>query len=157
MDYLNGNFDRAMPIPDPSIADIINVIKSLKTKNYRIDDFSSMIIKENSRLIASPILNIFKQSIIQGFFPTKLKEANIVPLYKKGDKSDMGNYRPIALLNIFSKIFEKIMKKFLVSFLSENNILSHSQFGFQKGVSTQTALSKFSELIYKTMDSSNLA
>ena len=117
MTYLTGYFENPMPNPTTSLSDIIKVIKSLKSKPCRTNDFSTVIIKENSHLIASPLHLLFNQSLIQGIFPTQLKKASIIPLYKKGDTNDMGNYRPIALLNIFSKNFEKIMKKiWLISY-----------------------------------------
>ena len=156
MHYLRGNFINSMRNPNPSLSMILKLIKELKSKPCRIDDYSASIIKENSRLIAVPLRQLFMESINQGKFPNRLKRANIIPLYKKGDRFDMGNYRPIALLNIFSKLFEKIMKTYLVSFMSDNEILSKYQYGFQKGISTQCALQKFSELIYKSMDASDL-
>ena len=157
MSYLTENHVNPMQNPNVSLSNILHVLRSLKSKPCRTNDFSTIIIKENAHLIATPILHLFNQSINQGIFPNRLKIANVVPLYKKGDKSDMGNYRPIALLNIFSKIFEKAMKKYLVDFISENNILSKFQFGFQKGISTQCALTKFSEIIHNTIDSSHHA
>ena len=67
----------------------------------------------------------------------------------------MNNYRPISLLNIFSKIFEKVMKWYLVNFLNDNNILSPNQFGFQKGKSTEDALIEFSKKLYSEINKSN--
>ena len=67
----------------------------------------------------------------------------------------MNNYRPISLLNIFSKIFEKLMKFHLVKYMSENNILNINQFGFQKGKSTQDALIEFSKRLYSEIDKGN--
>ena len=144
-----------MPTPEPTINDIVCIIKSLRSKSCSIDDFAPSIIKQNAYLLAQPIRSIFLQSISEGSFPELLKKANIIPLYKKGSKSDVNNYRPIALLNVFSKIMEKIMKKYLVDYINTNNIISQSQYGFQKGKSTQDALLKFSELIHKNLDKSN--
>ena len=67
----------------------------------------------------------------------------------------MNNYRPISILNVFSKIFEKLMKIHLNAFIENNSILSDTQFGFQSGKSTQDALIKFSELVYNNLDKSN--
>ena len=129
--------------------------KSLKNKKCSTEDFAPFIIKENAYLLVQPIAYLFNQSISTGKFPNKLKSAFIIPLHKKGPKTDLNNYRPISLLNIFSKIFEKIMKIHLVSFLDRNSILNENQFGFQAGKSTLDALIKFSTQVYSELDRSN--
>ena len=105
-------------------------------------------------LIVQPIVLLFNQSVNQGTFPNRLKSAYIVPIFKKGSKTNANNYRPISLLHIFSKIFEKIMKKHLVQFIERNNVLSVNQFGFQKGKGTLEALTKFSTYLHQNLDSS---
>ena len=106
-------------------------------------------------MLAFPLTFILNQSLDQGKFPTRLKSARVTPIYKKGAKSDMNNYRPISILNVFSKIFEKVMKWYLISFMNENNILNSNQFGFQKGKSTEDALVEFSKRLYNEIDTSN--
>ena len=79
-------------------------------------------------------------SINQGIFPTELKLAYITPIYKNGDKTLINNYRPISILSVFSKIFEKLMYKRLFNFINKNNILFKHQFGFREGYGTSLAL-----------------
>ena len=67
-----------------------------------------------------------------GVFPEQL-----IPLHKKGDISSMPNYRPISLLPVFSKVFEKSMYSRLNHHLKANNILATEQYGFRKGLSTE--------------------
>ena len=68
----------------------------------------------------TPVLtNIINNSISQGAFPDSLKIAKIIPLFKKGDKSLIANYRPISILNSLSKIFESIILKQLQTFLEK--------------------------------------
>ena len=155
LSFLRGNYPNAMNVPELTFQDFFKVIKELINKKCSINDFSPSIIKTNSHLLAFPIVKIFNQSIQQGKFPDILKQAKIVPVYKKGSKTDLNNYRPISLLNIFSKIFEKLMKTQLVNHIERNKILSTSQFGFQKGKNTQDALTKFSNMIYNQLDNSN--
>ena len=155
LQYLQGNFPNVMQKPRISFNDIIREIKTLKNKNCSIEDFSPKIIKENSRLLAIPLAFILNQSLNDGNFPNRLKSARVIPIYKKGAKSDMNNFRPISILNIFSKIFEKVMKYYLVKFLCDNSILSPRQFGFQKGKSTEDALIEFSKKLYSEIDNSN--
>ena len=155
MTYLRGHYPNSMNAPTATIHDFHDVIKSIENKKCNINDFSPMIIKECANVLSIPIINLFNQSVREGKFPYQLKVAHIVPIYKKGTKTDLNNYRPISLLNIFSKIFEKIMKKFLLHFLEENNIISPNQFGFQQGKSTEDALICFSKNLYNQLDSSN--
>lgn len=152
--YMNGNFPNSMQVPEATLQDVIKVIKSLKNKKCSTEDFAPFIIKENAHLLSQPITFLFNQSVTSGKFPKSLKLARIIPLHKKGPKTDINNYRPISLLNIFSKIFEKLMKAHLISFMKENDILSKTQYGFQQGRSTIDALIKFSSEIYSQLDKS---
>ena len=80
------------------------------------------------------------KSIESCIYPSKLKVAKVVPVYKNEDELDNYNYRPISLLSIFNCIFEKLMYNRLKSFLGEHNLLYHCQYGFQEECSTQHAL-----------------
>ena len=73
-------------------------------------------------------------------FPDELKIARVIPLYKSGDKNDISNYRPISLLPMLSKIFEKLIHSRLTNFFEETNVLYNKQFGFRKEHSTVHAL-----------------
>ena len=75
-------------------------------------------------------MNIFSLSLKKGIFPEKMKIAKVSPIFKKGDKSILSNYRPISVLPCFSKILERIMFNRLYIYLAENNILFNKQFGF---------------------------
>ena len=110
------------------------------------------MIKKHKIEFAIPLSILFNQSIIHGTFPNCFKHANIIPIYKKGPKDDVNNYRPISLLNTFSKIFEKLMKINLTKYLDSKAIINPQQFGFRQGMNTFDALSKFSDEIYSTLD-----
>ena len=75
-----------------------------------------------------------------GSFPDRLKYLEIKPIYKKGDKTQIANYRPISLLPVFSKIFEKVLYKRLYIYLLLNNILAKEQFGFRCNTATEMAI-----------------
>ena len=98
---------------------------------------------------------LFNQSINSGKFPQCLKHATIIPIHKKGPKDVISNYRPISLLNTFSKIFEKLMKQSLLNYIDAKNILNSSQFGFRPGRNTFAALKTLTEEIYTNLDSQN--
>jgi hypothetical protein len=70
---------------------------------------------------------MINMSIQNGIFPSKLKIAKIVPVFKSGDETDPDNYKPISLLSIFNRIFEKVMYSRLISFMDKHNVLSSSQ------------------------------
>lgn len=85
------------------------------------------------------LAKIFEISIILGQFPSKLKVAMVIPIHKGDSKQTTGNYRPISLLPIIGKVFERIVYNRVYSFITEKNIIVCNQFGFQKGKSTEQA------------------
>jgi len=74
-----------------------------------------------------------------GIFPTRLKFSEVKPIFKRGDKSDTSNCRPVSLLTSFSKIFEKVIYNRLYHHISDNHILVNEQFGFRHASSTDIA------------------
>jgi hypothetical protein len=101
-------------------------------------------------LIANQITYIFNLSFSQGLFPQLLKSAIVTPIHKSGSKLDPGNYRPISILTLFSKLLEKLFYNRLISFVNNHNILHPLQFGFRADYSTSTAIAHvLSSLITK--------
>ena len=76
----------------------------------------------------------------------------MTPLFKSGDRSDGDNFRPITLLTLINKIFEKLIHKRMVAFTNTHNILSNSQYGFRKGHSTYHAVTHLSESVIKHLE-----
>ena len=72
--------------------------------------------------------------MIDGCFPEELKLGCITPIFKKGDKDSIENYRPVCSLSPFSKIIERIIYDRMITFINKNNIFSNTQFGFRKGM-----------------------
>lgn len=91
----------------------------------------------------------------KGIFPDPLKQSIITPVYKGGDRDSINNYRPISVLPAISKILEKLLNKRLLNYLEKFKILSPSQFGFRKGISTEGAVSALSSLVSEQLDSGN--
>ena len=87
-----------------------------------------------------------------GIFPDELKIAKVIPLFKSGKRHDLSNYRPISILPLFSKIFEKLIHVRLTSFFDTNNVLSENQFGFRRKHSTVHALNTAISSITKSMN-----
>ena len=129
--------------PEKDLA--VNVLKDTffspklnKTTGYNEVTFN--VIKKCSECLYKPLLHIFNASLQNWTFPDELKIARVIPLFKNGSDSDLGNYRPISVLLYFSKTLEKIMYNRLYKHLSNNNILYRKQFGFQEKHSTEQAI-----------------
>ena len=122
-------------IETPEIMEIINNIDSSKST-----DISPKIIKCCSEIIAPYLRKILSDCMNSGYFPDVLKIARVIPLYKTGDVNDPGNYHPISILPIISKVLEKIIYNRMYDFLDENNVLNNCQYGFRKNHSTEHAL-----------------
>ena len=87
-----------------------------------------------------------------GVFPSVLKTAKVVPVFKKDSKLDYSNYHPISLLSNIEKILKKLMYRRLSTFLNNNNIIYDLQFGFRQQYSTSHALINITENIRKALD-----
>ena len=92
-------------------------------------------IKMSGSVIAPVLTNIFNACISTGYFPKVLKTAEVVPIFKKGEKEFRSNYRPISILNLFAKLFEKCLLDQLNKYFVSNNLISPNQYGFMKNCS----------------------
>jgi hypothetical protein len=93
-----------------STKEVEKIIKSLKSKNSSwYDGVSTKVLNLSSPFSSSPLTYICNKSLSQGIFPERLKYSETRPLFKKGDKSNISNCRPISLLSSFSKVLEKAM------------------------------------------------
>jgi hypothetical protein len=136
-------------------SDILITLNSLKDDTAAgLDGVTVKILKHIGKYIVDPLAFIYNLSLKQCIFPDKLKIADIKPIFKSGDKTNMNNYRPISMLSNYSKIFEKIIKARLISFLEKNQLLSKNQFGFRPGLSTDNALYKVTQFLYSALDNS---
>ncbi|MCG8034058.1 MAG: reverse transcriptase family protein [Candidatus Thiodiazotropha taylori] len=114
---------------------------------------NNRILRELAMQVSSPYCSLFNQSLRQGIFPTTYKEANVCPVPKKGDQSLVTNYRPISLLNSESKLFERLMFKYLYNHVQRNNLLSSFQSGFIPGDSTVNQLTFMYNTFCEALDS----
>ena len=94
---------------------------------------SILIIKLCGDSIYKPLEMIFKSCLNQGIFPGEWKEANVVPVYKKGDHQSVRNYRPVSLLPAFSKIFERLIYNAMFKHFLDSNLNPSNQTGFKPG------------------------
>ena len=105
-------------------------------KQHGLYSFPSRILRSAKHIISQPLSVLISRSIENGVYPSKLKLAKVIPLYKSNDESDPSNYRPISLLSIINRIFKKMMYYRLKSYLEKYNILDNSQYGFREKRST---------------------
>lgn len=133
--------------------EIKKTILNLKDKSGGVDGISSKILKILVNEISLPLANIFNKCISLAVWPDSLKKADIIPLFKNGNKHLTTNYRPILLIFNLSKIFKKIIYTRLYEFCTSNHLISESQFSFMKGRGTTDALALTSNYIYNNIDS----
>lgn len=138
------------PIDEIFINNIIMTLNRTNAEGY--DCVCTKVVKKCGEEISRVLAHLINLSMETGTFPDRLKLSVVKPLYKKGSKSEMGNYRPITLIPIFSKIFEKVLHIKLMSFFTKYNIIKHDQYGFQKQKST--ALASFN-LVTEVLQSTN--
>ena len=111
--------------------DVLKIIKSLNiNKVHDRDDIFIRLLQICGAEVMKPLSLIFKNFIQDRIFPNLWKKSNIVPIHKKGDKQCMVNYRPVSLLPICGKIFERLIFNPVFEFLHENKLLSPNQSGF---------------------------
>lgn len=96
------------------------------------DGLHPRILNELSSVIALPLCHIFNLSLKESYVPEDWRTAYVVPIFKKGEKSSPGNYRPVSLTSIICKVLEKLIRDKLVHHLESNNLLCDDQFGFRK-------------------------
>jgi len=121
--------------------EIKKVFHSFKNKFTHSDnDIPMFLWKLISDVIANNLKVIFNNALSNGLFPNDLKKALITPLFKKGDKSDPNNYRPISILPNISKVFEKIILNRINNYVAINKCLPNTQFGFRQKCSTKDAI-----------------
>ena len=138
---------------DINLTSISSVIQSLDiNKAHGHDGISIRMLKLCQISICKPLLIIFRTCMRRGKFPTDWKKANIVPIHKKSDKQTLKNYRPISLLPVCGKIFERLLYNKLYSFLDSNSLLSPNQSGFRPGDSCVNQLLSITHSIYQSYD-----
>ena len=138
---LNNKCNIFQPENALSINKLNHAFYSLKTsKSPDYGGISSNITKQCFGTLNRPLHYIYNISLQAGVFPGEMKIARVTPIFKGGEVSDFGNYRPISILCCFSKILEKIMYNRLYKHPLNNNIFYKKQFGFQENHSIEHAI-----------------
>ena len=90
--------------------------------------------------MAVSLCDLFNKSLVSGVFPNDWKCARVTPLFKQGEPSDLNNYRPISVISVIAKVFERTIYDHLYNFLTNEDLISNHQSGFRSLHSTLTAL-----------------
>ena len=131
----------------------ISSLKLNKAPGY--DDLNSNVVLHVISSIRGPLFHILNLSLRDGIFPDLLKTSKVNPIFKNGDPSLLTNYRPISLVPIFSKIFERVMYNRIYDHMISNNLFYRKQFGFQKNSSTEHAILELVNQITKSFEKNN--
>ena len=128
-------------------------LKTLKTnKAVRPNSIPTKILITYPKSLDKPLLELINLIFAQGKFPTILKIAKVIPIHKKGDKSECDNDRPISLISNISKLLEKLVHDRLYSFLEKEKLLLEGQYGFRNKRSTTDTLTDITERIRDPYD-----
>ena len=140
LQYLNGSYTNSLFLTEISTNEVLTCLLNLKDSASGHDELKPKIIKHASQHLVSPLTHILQLCFETSTVPQQLKTAHITPIFKGGDSHLPQNYRPISILPVFSKIFERLLYNRLYAYFTSNKIISDKQFGFRKGFSTEMAL-----------------
>ena len=137
--------------------EILKFIDSLDAKKAPgSDGVPCYLIKMTSCIIAPVLCDLFNICMNVSVFPDVFKIAQVKPLFKGGDRRERGNYRPISLLPLFSKLFEKVIAMRLRSYCVANDILTCHQYGFRKSYSTELAATNLYDNLLNSLDKKDI-
>ena len=115
-EFLNNPIPNSMYLNAVDAGEIYGIINTFKNKSTRDTKISSLKITNESYGFTTALAKVINKSFQQGVFPDQMKIARVIPLHKSGPETDVNNYRPISLLNSFSKIYEKLMYNRIIEF-----------------------------------------
>ena len=137
-------------IDDEMISKTIDSIQPKTSCGF--DGISSQLLKSLKPALTQSLRLITNQILSTGIFPDKIKIAKVVPIYKKGENTQLCNYRPISLLPAISKVIEKIMYSQLDNFFKAQKHLYDNQYGFRTEHSTEFAALELADRVITCKD-----
>jgi Reverse transcriptase (RNA-dependent DNA polymerase) len=167
--FFSGVFTRedTTEIPEPEniaggheLRDISITVKEVKNKIKKLredsatgpDGIGPLLLKKLANELAWPLTRIMRLSLREGVVPDDWKTANVTPIFKKGRKTDPGNYRPVSLTSVSFRILESVIKDKIVAHLDRHRLIKNSQHGFMKGRSCASNLLSFLEKVTASLD-----
>ena len=133
--------------------DIIEALGELDPYSAAPDDeIPARVLTSCKEMLADPLTLLWSKSFDEGYIPETLKTQFISPIFKKGDRTDPSNYRPVSLTSHIIKTFERVVRKSLVEHLESHELISPNQHGFRKKRSCMTQLLAHVEQIYHSLN-----
>ncbi len=126
-------------------------------KSTGLDNINARLLKDAAEVVAGPITAIMNASLHTGEIPNMWKKSRVTPIYKAEDPQNPSNYRPIAILPVSMKIFERAVHIQLNSYLKKIGVMCEEQSGFREGHSTATAVTNVTDFILDNMNNGKLA
>ncbi len=155
--HIPQNIQSRFSFKEITLDRVLFSLKQLKSgKASGPDKIPTTLVKDASEQIALPLAMIFNASLENGIFPQLWKLARVAPIYKSGARDDGNNYRPISVLGIFSRIFEKITHDQLFEYLDVNNTLTKNRYAFRKFHSTITSMISSTDYWLQNVDNRNI-
>ena len=145
-----NNILNEIHITADDVSDVLRLIDT--TKACGPDFISPKLLREGGPSLSHHLANLFNNSLNESTFPSDWKLANVIPVYKKGDKTDVANYRPISLLSCIGKVFERCVFKHLHNYIVANNLITPLQSGFTPSDSATFQLIDLYNTFVKALD-----
>ena len=120
LNFMKNRVFDSMYVNEVTLEELDSVIKNLKESSPGWDEISAKVVKSTYNNFKTPLLHALNLSLLNGVFPSELKVARVIPLYKAGDPLLFSNYRPVSVLPLFSKVLERLMYNRLLSFVNEH-------------------------------------
>lgn len=131
--------------------DVMKALKMLKPKmTTGPDHIPSFVVRDCATVLAAPLTTLINLCLKSGTIPALWKTSKVCPVYKKGDRGDIRNYRPISIICNFCKAFEILLYEIIYAQI--NKIISIHQHGFMKNRSTTTNLVQFTQTVSESLD-----
>ena len=168
--FFNNRINSSIFMSPATVTEIYEIIQNFN--NDKASDISLFVLKKCSNtsgkypssiklfinlvnfahILCAKLTRFINSFMDEGYFPEVLKIGKITPIYKKDNPQTLGNYRPVSVLPIFSKIFEKVIYSRLYSFMTSMNVIYENQFGFRKNHSTSHAINYSTDKIRKEIE-----
>ena len=145
---------RLSPVRTRFVFDQLSCLKLGKSTG--LDGISTRFLRDGAEILAGPMCHIVNLSMTSEVVPSLMKDARVTPVFKKGSRLDCGNYRPVSILNVLSKVLERAVHAQFVSYLSKRGVLTEFQSGFRPGFSADTCLLGLSDFVRREMSKGKL-
>ena len=149
-----GNCIEVIELNEALVRDSLREVKVNKAAGP--DGIYGRVLNECADELAKPLFIIFCRSLANSEIPDDWRNANVVPIFKKGSKGCVSNYRPVSLTSLLCKVLEKLIKTSIQMFLDRNELIHSSQHGFRTGRSCLTNLLEYLEYVSRELDEGKL-